>query len=257
MTFRYEPGAPAALDDVSFRVKPNETIAFVGPSGAGKSTIVNLLVRLYDPQEGAVLVDGRDIREYPLSDYRDVTAMVLQDNFLFQGTVRDNIAYGKPQASEEEIRHAAGLANAHEFIERRENGYDTLVGERGAHVSGGERQRIAIARAILPDPRILIFDEATSSLDSCSEALIQDALADILGKRTTFVIAHRLSTVTNADRIYVIDEGRILDGGTHEELLARPGLYQKLFREQYARVRLGDEIITASEASPACAPAPP
>jgi ABC-type multidrug transport system fused ATPase/permease subunit len=243
VTFRYEPGAPPALEGVSFKVKPNETIAFVGPSGAGKTTIVNLLVRLYDPQQGAVLVDGHDIREYPLVHYRDEISMVLQDNFLFQGTVRDNIAYGKPWASEKEIHHAAELANATEFIERLEHGYDTLVGERGAHISGGERQRIAIARAILTDPKILIFDEATSSLDSCSEALIQEALAGLLEGRTTFVIAHRLSTVTGADRIYVIDYGRILDCGTHEELLGRPGLYQRLFLEQYGRVKVGSGII--------------
>jgi len=243
VTFRYEPGAAPALDGVSFKVEPNETIAFVGPSGAGKTTIVNLLVRLYDPQGGAVLVDGRDIREYPLAHYRNEISMVLQDNFLFQGTVRDNIAYGKPGASEKEILHAAELANATEFIERLEHGYDTLVGERGAHISGGERQRIAIARAVLTDPRILIFDEATSSLDSCSEALIQEALAGLLEGRTTFVIAHRLSTVTGANRIYVIDHGRILDCGTHEELLARPGLYQRLFLEQYGRVKVGSGIV--------------
>ncbi|MHC4251441.1 MAG: ABC transporter ATP-binding protein [Planctomycetota bacterium] len=246
VTFHYEEGAPAALENVSFHVKPRETIAFVGPSGAGKTTIVNLLVRLYDPQEGAVFVDGRDIRDYPLSDYRDTTAMVLQDNFLFQGTIRANIAYGNPNATEEDVRRAAGMANALEFIERMENGFDTLVGERGAHISGGERQRIAIARAVLTDPRILIFDEATSSLDSCSEALIQEAMEDLLGERTTFVIAHRLSTVTNADRIYVIDQGCIQDSGTHEELLSRPGLYQKLFLEQYGRVKIGRDILASS-----------
>ena len=246
VTFRYEPGAPPALDNVSFRVEPNETIAFVGPSGAGKTTIVNLLVRLYDPQGGAVLVDGHDIRDYPLARYRDEISMVLQDNFLFQGTVRDNIAYGKPWASEKEILRSADLANATEFIERLEHGFDTLVGERGAHVSGGERQRIAIARAILTDPRILIFDEATSSLDSCSEALIQEALAGLLEGRTTFVIAHRLSTVTSANLIYVIDQGRILDCGTHEELLSRPGLYQRLFLEQYGRVKVGSDILAAA-----------
>jgi subfamily B ATP-binding cassette protein MsbA len=246
VTFRYEEGAPAALSKVNFSVKPKETIAFVGPSGAGKSTIVNLLVRLYDPQEGAVLVDGRDIRDYPLSDYREMTAMVLQDNFLFQGTVRANIAYGKPNATDEEVRSAAKMANALEFIERMEKGFDTLVGERGAHVSGGERQRIAIARAVLTNPRILIFDEATSSLDSCSETLIQEAMEELLGERTTFVIAHRLSTVTHANRIYVIDQGRIMDSGTHEELLGRPGLYQKLFLEQYGRVKIGRDILAAS-----------
>jgi len=246
VTFSYEEGAPAALSDVSFHVKPRETIAFVGPSGAGKTTIVNLLTRLYDPQKGAVLVDGRDIRDYPLSDYRDKTAMVLQDNFLFQGTIRANIAYGRPDATDEEVRRAAEMANALEFIERMENGFDTLVGERGAHVSGGERQRIAIARAVLTNPTILIFDEATSSLDSCSEALIQEAMVELLGERTTFVIAHRLSTVTNADRIFVIDQGRIQDAGTHEELLSRPGLYRDLFLEQYGRVKIGRDILSAA-----------
>ena len=162
VTFRYEDDAPPALEKVSFKVSPKETIAFVGPSGAGKSTIVNLLVRLYDPNEGAVLVDGKNIRDYPLSDYREKTAMVLQDNFLFQGTIRANITYGRPDATDEDVRRAAEMANALEFIERMENGFDTLVGERGAHISGGERQRIAIARAVLTDPSILIFDEATS-----------------------------------------------------------------------------------------------
>jgi len=246
VTFRYEEGAPPALSNVSFHVKPRETIAFVGPSGAGKTTIVNLLVRLYDPQEGGVLVDGRDVRDYPLSDYREKTAMVLQDNFLFQGTIRANIAYGRPGATEEEVRQAAEMANALGFIERMEKGFDTLVGERGAHVSGGERQRIAIARAVLTNPSILIFDEATSSLDSCSEALIQEAMVELLGERTTFVIAHRLSTVTNADRIYVIDQGRIQDSGTHEDLLSRPGLYRDLFLEQYGRVKIGRDILSAA-----------
>jgi subfamily B ATP-binding cassette protein MsbA len=193
-----------------------------------------------------VLVDGRDVREYPLEAYRSQIAIVLQENFLFQGTIRANIAYGKPWATDEEVEHAAKLANAHEFITDLEQGYDTLVGERGAHVSGGERQRIAIARAILINPRILILDEATSSLDSCSEALIQEALQGLLEGRTTFVIAHRLSTVTNANRIYVIDRGRILDSGTHEELLGREGLYRRLFLEQYGRVKVGREIIAAS-----------
>jgi len=259
VTFRYEKGARPALQQVSFHVEPNQTVAIVGPSGAGKSTLVNLVIRLYDPQEGAVLVDGRDIREYPLHHYRKAISIVLQDNFLFQGTIRDNIAYGMPNATFDEIRRAARMANALEFIEGLEHGFDTLVGERGAHLSGGERQRIAIARAILTNPRILILDEATSSLDSCAEAVIQEALEELMKGRTTFVIAHRLSTVTRADRIFVIDEGRLVDSGSHEELLARPGLYRKLFLEQYGRVKIGREILAASgalsiEGAPRAAP---
>jgi len=231
VTFEYVPGVPV-LKGVSFHAPAGTTTALVGPSGAGKSTLINLIMGFDRPLSGRILVDGKDLSTVRLSDYRRQLGVVLQDNFLFDGTIRENIAYARPDASLEEIRAAARIAHCDEFIERFENGYDTIVGERGVKLSGGQRQRVAIARAILADPRILILDEATSSLDSESEALIRDGLQNLRRGRTTFVIAHRLSTIQSADQILVMDQGRIVERGTHEELLRKGGLYRRLYERQ-------------------------
>jgi ATP-binding cassette, subfamily B, bacterial MsbA len=221
------------LKNVSITAKPGEIIALVGPSGAGKSTLVSLLPRFYDITSGAILVDGHDIRTLRLADLRGGIGMVPQETTLFGGPIRENIAYGKLDATAEEIEAAARAAHAHEFISEFPDGYDTVVGERGVKLSGGQRQRIAIARALLKNPAILILDEATSSLDSESERLVQDALETLMEGRTTFVIAHRLSTVRRADRIVVLDAGCIVQEGTHEELLASGGLYKRLHEIQF------------------------
>ena len=245
------PAGAIAFDDVTFAYparkdvrgppradaggRAGERIALVGPSRAGKSTIVALLLRFYDPDVGRVLIDGRDARDYPLAGLRGHTAIVPQDVFLFGGTIGENIAYGRPGASETEIEAAARQANAHDFIAGFPEGYRTVVGERGVKLSGGQRQRVAIARAILRDPAILILDEATSSLDSESEQLVQQALDGLMHGRTSVIIAHRLSTVRGADRIFVIDAGRVVEAGTHAELLAREGgKYRTLVELQFA-----------------------
>lgn len=230
--FSYKKGRPA-LHDVTFSACPGQMIAFVGPSGAGKSTIANLIPRFYEIDTGAITVDGHDIRDVTLASLRGQIGLVPQETMLFSTTIRENIRYGRLDATDAEIEAAARAANAHHFIMELENGYDTEIGERGISISGGQRQRIAIARAILKDPRILILDEATSALDTESEKVVQAALDDLMVGRTSFVIAHRLSTVLHADRIYVIDGGHIVEQGTHEELLARGGLYQHLYDIQF------------------------
>jgi ATP-binding cassette, subfamily B, bacterial MsbA len=221
------------LQDISFRVGRGEVVALVGPSGAGKSTLVDLLARFFEVSNGRITVDGTDIRDVRISELRALLGVVSQETVLFHDTVRANIAYGRPSASDAEIESAARAANAHGFISTMRSGYDTLVGERGVELSGGERQRIAIARALLRDPPILVFDEATSALDTEAERLVQDAIDHLLEGRTVFVIAHRLSTVRRADRILVLDRGRIVDSGDHAELLERGGLYRRLHELQF------------------------
>ena len=232
VTFAYVEGVPV-LKHVSFRAKAGTTTALVGSSGSGKSTLVSLVMAFNRPTEGRILVDGRDLESLRLRDYRDQVGVVMQDNFLFDGTVRENIAFSKPGASDEEIRAAGHVAHVDEFVSRFEQGYDTVVGERGVKLSGGQRQRVGIARAILADPRILILDEATSSLDSESEAMIRDGLMSLREGRTTFVIAHRLSTIESADQILVLEDGEIVERGTHTELLAVRGRYRQLYERQY------------------------
>ncbi len=221
------------LDHLSFHVKPGERVAFVGPSGAGKTTLVTLLPRLYDVTGGRILVDGVDLRDYKQRKLRKAIGIVQQDSFLFSGTIRDNITYGRPNASETELIEAATAANAHGFISELPDGYDSVVGERGVTLSGGQKQRVSIARAILKDPRILILDEATSALDSESERLVQEALDRLMRGRTSFIIAHRLSTVRNADRIFVMKAGKLVEEGPHDVLIKQGGLYARLCAQQF------------------------
>ncbi len=233
--FSYD-GKKWALQDISFDIRRGEKVALVGPSGAGKSTIADLLMRFYEPTKGRILVDGMDIRMYEIKSYRRKIAVVPQETFLFDGTIFENIAYARPDATMEEVIEAAEKAQVHEFVMKLPDKYETLIGERGIRISGGERQRIAIARAILRDPEILILDEATSSLDSYSEEMIKKALDELLVNRTSLIIAHRLSTILNADKIIVINRGKIMDMGTHEELYKRCKLYRDLANLQFIGV---------------------
>jgi ABC-type multidrug transport system fused ATPase/permease subunit len=236
LSFRY-PTRPdeEVLNNINLTISRNQLVALVGSSGAGKSTIASLMLRLHEPTSGNILFDNRKSKDFSLSSLRSQIALVPQDIFLFGGSIRENISYGKPSASDEEIIDAANKANAMEFIERFPEKLDTIVGERGTQLSGGQRQRVAIARAVLKNPRILILDEATSSLDSESERLVQDALEKLMVGRTSIVIAHRLSTIRNADQILVLDNGRIVEKGTHEQLMViEHGIYRNLSMLQFA-----------------------
>ena len=242
VSFTY-PTGDEVLRGISVKAEPGQVIAFVGPSGAGKSTIAKLIPRFYEIDDGSVLIDGKDVRELTKQSLREQLGIVPQETILFHGTVRENIAYGKLDASDEEIIGAARKANAHDFVMQLENQYDTLVGERGTKLSGGQRQRISIARAILKDPKILILDEATSNLDTESEKIVQAALEVLMQGRTTFIIAHRLSTIRNASEIIVLRAGQIVDRGTHEKLMSQPGLYRELY-EVEETVGNGNQVVS-------------
>jgi ABC-type multidrug transport system fused ATPase/permease subunit len=232
VSFEYTPGVPV-LRDVNFVVPPGTSVALVGPSGSGKSTLISLVAAFHRPTSGTIVVDGFDLNDIRLDDYRGHIGLVPQDSFLFADTIASNIRLGNPRATKEEIARAAKIAHVDEFAEKFEDGYETVVGERGVKLSGGQKQRVAIARAIVADPEILILDEATSSLDSESEALIQDGLNQLMKGRTTFVIAHRLSTIRKADQILVLEDGRIIERGTHQQLMALGGRYRALYEKQY------------------------
>ncbi|MDD4321906.1 MAG: ATP-binding cassette domain-containing protein, partial [Acidaminococcaceae bacterium] len=226
------------LKDVSFKIESGEMVALVGPSGAGKSTIANLLPRFYDVTGGSITIDGHEIRDVAVASLRTQVGIVPQETTLFNGSVYDNILYGRLEATKEEVEMAAKDANAHEFISELPNGYDTMLGDRGVNISGGQRQRISIARAILKNPRILVLDEATSALDTESERVVQEALDRLMVGRTSFVIAHRLSTIQNAHKIIVLDKGEIVEVGNHQELMAKHGLYAHLHDIQFKTAQL-------------------
>jgi subfamily B ATP-binding cassette protein MsbA len=235
--FAYTPGQ-TVLSGISFSVEPGQAVAVVGRSGAGKSTLVNLVPRFYDVTAGAVLLDGQDIRTVTVNSLRETIGIVLQESILFSGTIRENILYGRRNASEEEMIRAAQMAHVREFVEALPGAYDTVIGERGVTLSGGQKQRLSIARAFLRDPRILIMDEATSNLDSGAELIIQAALRDLMRGRTTLVIAHRLSTIVNCDFVLVLDQGRIVQQGSHHELITTKGTYRKFCKEQFGALHL-------------------
>jgi len=232
VTFGYDAGKRPALSDLSFEVNSGETVALVGRSGSGKTTVINLLLRFWDPQHGKITLGGKILRDYALETLRSQISVVSQDTYLFHGTVADNLRISKPDATEEELKRAARLANVHDFATTLPQGYDTIVGERGTRLSGGERQRIAIARVLLRDTPILLLDEATSSVDAENEAIIQEALDRLKQGRTTLVVAHRLSTVRGADRIVVLDDGRMVESGSHNELIGAGGIYAQLVSAQ-------------------------
>ena len=242
VTFGYDTRIPV-LKNINLKVNSTETIAIVGPTGAGKSTMVNLICRFYDPQEGKILIDGFDLRRVSLHDLRRQMGIILQDPFLFGITVRENIRYGKLDATNEEVERAAKVIGAHDFIIRLPEGYDTIVTEGATNLSMGQKQLIAFARVLVADPRILILDEATSSVDPYTELAIQIALEDLIENRTAFIIAHRLSTVRSADRIIVIEGGEIVEEGSHEELMRRKGLYSQLYQMQFKDIEKNDNQI--------------
>jgi ATP-binding cassette subfamily B protein len=241
VTFSYENGTPV-LQDIDLVIEKNTTVAFVGPTGAGKTTMINLLYRFYDPQEGNITIDGYDLKELSINGYRKQMAIVLQDPFLFAGTVKQNIKYGNLDASEERVLEVAKAVGAHDFIMKLPDGYETEVRERGSRLSMGQRQLISLARALIADPRILILDEATSSIDAYTEIIIKQAMEKVLKDRTSIVIAHRLSTVRNSNMIVVLEEGRIVEKGTHAELIAKDGLYSKLYDTQFKNARTLDPL---------------
>jgi ATP-binding cassette subfamily B protein len=255
--FAYQDGLPV-LQDISFTARPGQVVALMGPTGSGKSSIISLIPRFYDPTAGRVLVDGHDVRDLTLESLRSHIGIVLQEPFLFSATIAENIAYGRPDASQDEIEAAARAAGAHDFIAGFPEGYRTRVGERGVTLSGGQKQRVAIARALLYDPRILILDDSTSSVDTETEHIIQQALQVLMRGRTTFVIAQRLLTLKHADQILVLDHGRIVQRGTHQELVAREGLYRRIYdlqlRDQEEFLALEADLAASQLAQAAAVP---